>query len=241
MESGAFIEHLMEFRLTRQEAAIYECLLSEGKTTGYEVAKTLGISRSNAYNSLASMTEKGAAYMVEEGSTRKYVPVPLQEFVRNQTRRLEDAGQWLINNQPAGKTQDVGYITIEGARNIQDKMKSLLLDVKERAYISCTSNYLLLFVEELEKVDQEHKLVIITDQPISFGNAKVYVGSPRGTQVGLITDSRYVLTGEFGEGSLNSCLYSGQKNFVKLYRRALSNEIKLMEIQDRRTFKGRKN
>ena len=58
MEDKSYIERLMEFGLTRQEAGIYGCLISEGKTTGYEVAKQLGISRSNAYNSLASMTEK---------------------------------------------------------------------------------------------------------------------------------------------------------------------------------------
>lgn len=70
MEDKSYIERLMEFGLTRQEAGIYGCLISEGKTTGYEVAKQLGISRSNAYNSLASMTEKGAAYLVEEGTTK---------------------------------------------------------------------------------------------------------------------------------------------------------------------------
>ena len=59
MENNVFTERLTEFGLTRQEACIYECLLMEGKTTGYEVAKKIGISRSNAYASLASMTEKG--------------------------------------------------------------------------------------------------------------------------------------------------------------------------------------
>ena len=68
MESSAFSERLMEFGLTRQEAGIYECLLEEGKITGYEAAKILGISRSNAYNSLASMTEKGASYLADEGT-----------------------------------------------------------------------------------------------------------------------------------------------------------------------------
>ena len=56
MEQTSFTERLMEFGLTRQEASIYQCLLTEGKVTGYEVAKQTGISRSNAYNSLASMT-----------------------------------------------------------------------------------------------------------------------------------------------------------------------------------------
>ena len=55
------VERLMEFGLTRQEASIYQCLLTEGKVTGYEVAKQTGISRSNAYNSLASMRQPNKA------------------------------------------------------------------------------------------------------------------------------------------------------------------------------------
>ena len=43
MENNVFTERLTEFGLTRQEACIYECLLMEGKTTGYEVAKKIGI------------------------------------------------------------------------------------------------------------------------------------------------------------------------------------------------------
>ena len=121
MESNTFTERLTEFGLTRQEAAIYECLLTEGKTTGYEVAKQIGISRSNAYGSLASMTEKGAAYLVEEGSTRKYVPVPLEEFCRNCIRRLESSRQWLLLHKPSEKPHVEGYITIEGAENVLNK------------------------------------------------------------------------------------------------------------------------
>ncbi len=233
MDHNLFIDHVMNFGLTRQEATIYQCLLTESKTTGYEVAKQVGISRSNAYNSLASMTEKGAAYLVTEGTTKKYVPVSLDEFCKNNIRRLEDSRKWLITHGPSEKSQDEGYITIEGRRNILDKMKNLLLNVEERAYISCTSNYLLLFVEELDKLDEMHKkLVIVTDKSVKFGNAKVYVGEPRTTQIGLITDSKYVLTGEYGEGSIDTCLYSGQRNFVELYKKALSNEIKLLAIKE---------
>ena len=100
MEHTSFVERLMDFGLTRQEAGIYECLLREGKTTGYEVAKQLGISRSNAYNSLASMTEKGAAYLVEEGTTKKYVPVVLDEFCKNRIRHMEEVA---VQAQTAGE------------------------------------------------------------------------------------------------------------------------------------------
>jgi len=233
MNSNIFIEQLMNFGLTRQEASIYQCMLTEGKITGYEVAKQVGISRSNAYNSLASMTEKGAVYLVTEGTTKKYIPVSLDEFCKNNVRRLEESRKWLLSHAPSEKVLEEGYITIEGRGHILDKMKNLLSSVEERVYISCTCNYLLLLVEELDKLDEMNKkIVIITDQPVKFGNAKVYVGEAKNTEIGLITDSKYVLTGEFGEGSIDTCLYSGQKNFVSVYKRALSNEIKLLTMQE---------
>ena len=57
-----------------------------------------------------------------------------------------------------------------------------------------------------------------------------YLSEKKGTQIGLITDSRYALTGEFGYGSLNNCLYSGKRNFVLLYKNVLANEIKLIKM-----------
>ena len=226
MEQTSFTERLMEFGLTRQEASIYQCLLTE-------VAKQTGISRSNAYNSLASMTEKGAAYLVEEASTRKYVPVPLNEFCKNRVRKLEESARWLQEHMPSEKAYAEGYITIEGAENILNKIKNLLSQVDQRVYISCTRNYLLLLIRELDALmEARKKVVIITDQPATFHNAKVYLGESRGMQVGVIADSKYVLTGEYGEGSMNTCLYSGQKNFVELYKTALANEIKLLSIRE---------
>ena len=47
MEEAAIIEQLTLFGLSRQEAAIYLCLLKNEELTGYEVAKLTGISRSN--------------------------------------------------------------------------------------------------------------------------------------------------------------------------------------------------
>ena len=82
-------EMLMQFALTRQEALIYMALTTDGAMTGYEVAKQLGISRSNCYTSLASLVEKGAAYLLEDTATR-YVAVKPEEFCGNRIRMLEE-------------------------------------------------------------------------------------------------------------------------------------------------------
>ena len=58
MEEAEFTEKLLLFGLGRQEALLYRCLLQSGELTGYEAAKLTGISRSNVYNGLASLTEQ---------------------------------------------------------------------------------------------------------------------------------------------------------------------------------------
>ena len=81
-------EELLHFGLTRQEANLYLTLLTHGELTGYEAAKLTGISRSNTYNALAGLVEKGAAWVMEENVTR-YSAVPFEEFSGNVIRRLQ--------------------------------------------------------------------------------------------------------------------------------------------------------
>ena len=94
-EEDRFIRYLMDFGLSRQEALVYRELLSGGKQSGYEIAKEAGISRSNAYTTLAALVEKGAAYLVEE-SAKRYIPVSIEEFCGNRLRRMEGEREWLM-------------------------------------------------------------------------------------------------------------------------------------------------
>jgi len=64
MNEAALIEKLAAFGLTRQEASIYLCLTANRELSGYEVSKLTGFSRSNVYNALASLVEKGSAYLL---------------------------------------------------------------------------------------------------------------------------------------------------------------------------------
>ena len=43
MEQTSFTERLMEFGLTRQEASIYQCLLTEGKVTGCKTDRNIQV------------------------------------------------------------------------------------------------------------------------------------------------------------------------------------------------------
>ena len=106
MDANQLTEKLMEFGLTRQEATVYLALVVSGTQTGYEVAKQTGISRSNAYNALAGLVDKGAAYP-EEGAATRYTAVEVSEFCENKIRALTRVKEELTLYMPKEKRKDI--------------------------------------------------------------------------------------------------------------------------------------
>lgn len=221
MEEAEFTEKLLLFGLGRQEALLYRCLLQSGELTGYEAAKLTGISRSNVYNGLASLTEHGAAYVLE-GMPKRYTAVGLEEFCDNRIRYLREVGKQLVKNCPGPAAESEGYITVEGYQHICDKIHHMLLGARERIYFSASGGFLARWREEIgEQVRLDRKVVLLSgDADAVFAGEKelregiIFYEIPSGmnegreSQVRLIIDSAYVLTGEVEGGSRDTCLYS---------------------------------
>lgn len=162
MEEAEFTEKLLLFGLGRQEALLYRCLLQSGELTGYEAAKLTGIYRSNVYNGLASLTEHGAAYVLE-GMPKRYTAVGLEEFCDNRIRYLREVGKQLVKNCPGPAAESEGYITVEGYQHICDKIHHMLLGARERIYFSASGGFLARWREEIgEQVRLDRKVVLLS-------------------------------------------------------------------------------
>ncbi|KNZ40581.1 TrmB family transcriptional regulator [Acetobacterium bakii] len=224
------IERLTQFDLTRHEAAIYLTLISEGALNGYEVAKATGIARSNAYTSLASLVEKGGAFVIEEATIR-YTPVPIEEFCENKIRKLQESKLDLIKTMPEKRAVVEGYITIKGENNILNKLRNTILEAKERVYLSVSGQILESILPDIENaLAKGIKLVIITNGPFRLAGATVYITEQPLQQIRLIADSTNVLTGDINNGEHSTCLYSQKQNLVDLFKDSMKNEIRLIEI-----------
>ena len=223
-------EELLHFGLTRQEANLYLTLLSHGELSGYEAAKLTGISRSNTYNALAGLVEKGAAYSMEENVVR-YTAVPFREFSGNVIRRLQQKQESLLPRLPQRKTETQGYITIRGTQQIMDKLVNLILETRQRLYISVPADILTL-VEPLLKQQsaEEKKVVILSDLPAPLPGAVCYPTRKGAGQIRLIVDSIKVLTGRISDGEDAACLFSLNRNLVDIFKEMLKNEITLIEM-----------
>ncbi len=224
------VDGLMEFGLTRQEACIYIELVKNGSLTGYEVSKNTGISRSNTYMALAGLVDKGAAYITESTATR-YVAVDTLEFCNNKIEHLKRLSTEVMISMPLKQYKSEGYITIEGRRHIEDKIRNLLKDTEKRVYISLDYEFLKNYKEQLlELVRTSRKVVIITNKSIELeGTIEYITDNSHNGQIRLITDSQNVLTGDIVD-EYSTCLYSDKKNLVDIFKEALSNEIKLIEL-----------
>lgn len=230
MDTKNLIEYLVAFGLTGQEALVYLELFRLGKSTGYEISKATGISHSNAYKALAGLMDKGAA-CVSEGTAKKYTAVGIEEFCQNKIRTLQERKEYLAAHMPREKEDTEGYITIRSDENISDKVKNMLEKAEKRVYISMAQKLLRVIEPELKAlIERKIKLVILTDKPFALSGAKIYQTRDKKNQIGIITDSSYVLTGELGKGKESTCLYSGQVNFVQVFKDSMKNEIRLIEL-----------
>ncbi|MBO4508501.1 MAG: hypothetical protein J5747_07660 [Spirochaetaceae bacterium] len=243
LEKNTFPDCLISFGLTRQEAVIYETLLKHGEMTGYEVSKETGISRSNAYASLAGLADKGASYLIK-GEAVKYTPVPVPQFVESTLASLAEKGEFLKTHAPARRDTTDGYITIQGAANIRGKIRQMLADMEHRLYMMAPSDIVAQFGGELsEKISGGKKVVLLTERlPAELtelsgkldeaAESAVYITDAEPGQIRMIVDSAYVMTGEFTGSESDTCLYSGQKNLVSVMKEALKNKITLLKLDN---------
>lgn len=240
MEEKMLVEHLTAFGLTGQEAMIYLELFRSGTSNGYELSKCTGISRSNVYKALEGLADKGAAY-ISEGTSRKYTAVDAEEFCRNKIHSLVRKQSYLLEHMPKERKETEGYITIIADENISDKIRNMLIKAKKRVYLSMSFILLEQFHKELEELAAKKiKVVVMTDYPEGIDEdifldrmkgVKIYRTSNKKNQIGIITDSKYVLTGELGRGRESTCLYTGQANFVQVFKDSMKNEIRLLELE----------
>lgn len=225
---NSFLDNLVSFGLTRQEAQIYSTLLLHGQMTGYEVSKETGISRSNVYAALSALVEKGAAYLIE-GESTKYTPVAIKKFTENVLSDLRRKAKNLEKNAPQQLVQQEGYITILGSENIRNKIREMLNSTELRLYILAPGKIISEFDAELQELITAGKKVVILSDNYKLKGAKIYETKPEEGQLRFITDSAYVLTGELTGSTHDSALYSGQQNLVSVMKEALKNKIILLE------------
>ena len=224
------IANLMKTGLTRNESELYIALCREGELTGYEAAKITGIPRANTYQGLASLIDKGGAYIIE-GNVPHYTAVPVKEYCRNVVAHMMETAELIQKECPLLRQPSEPYITITGFRHISDKMRNLISEARERIYISIPHKELAYWNDDLKEAARRGlKVVAIVCDSFELDGVVLHKMNSNSVQVRLITDSSNVITGEITGGEFDTCLYSRNKALVQLIKDSLKNEIRLAQL-----------
>lgn len=226
------IDALMQAGFTKHESMLYVTLCREGELTGYEASKITGIPRSNAYLGLAGLSDKGGAHRIS-GETARYTAVHPDELVQNLRRKFSAVMKIILEEIPQVDSIGDSFVTIKGSQQILDKMKNLINKAQKRVYISISSEQLGSVMGELSEArDRGLKVVIITSEKFEPEGMICYTSNKQSGSVRLITDSENVLTGQLS-GTNPTSLFSRNSNMVDLIKDSLTNEIKLININNK--------
>ncbi|HTH13034.1 MAG TPA: TrmB family transcriptional regulator sugar-binding domain-containing protein, partial [Spirochaetia bacterium] len=164
-----------------------------------------------------------------------------QEWFTHRIRSLSETAESLVPALPRRQSPNEGYLTVAGDQAILDRMKTMVENARLRIYLSLPAAWLTPLVSALRSAcSRGIRLTVLCDATLapSFAGLPevvIHPTVPPGGQIRLIVDSSEVLTGD-GESGTPSCLYSRRPALVALFKQALGNEIRLLELGEAKTL-----
>lgn len=145
---------LKEFGLTNTESEIYLFLSKHGTSKGTEIAKAMGIDKSQIYHSLKRLSAKGLVENTLESPIR-YTPVAFdsilesaikakkEEAARIQNTKQELVDYWKNLNKQKAELPLEKFLVIEGRQRIYAKISELVQNAQKQVSTLATVSNLL--------------------------------------------------------------------------------------------------
>ncbi|GMU84020.1 MAG: hypothetical protein AMXMBFR47_38900 [Planctomycetota bacterium] len=201
------VDALSSLGLTLVEAKVYECLLRDGPSTGYRVAKTIGHAVANIYGALASLQAKGA--VIADGGTSRHVrAVPADEFLgrlegefRERRRRAAE-----LLSQLHGPAEDLRVYRIERAEQVLERAEAMLKGAEYCALIDAFPGVLDRLRRPLESAAARCRVIAKAYAPVTLRRVAVLMAHESeqqlvvtwlGQHLHLVVDARECLLALF--------------------------------------------
>ena len=156
------IDALMVLGFTQTEAKVYCAMVSEESANGYQIAKTLNLSRSSVYAALENLLEKGAIHSIP-GKTNEYTVVEpellLEKIMSNYKKNAEIAKESLNSLAVHGNSRNF-FLNIQGLNNIIDNIHIMIQKAEKEILIS-TSMDLKPIADDLKEALKRGVRVIV--------------------------------------------------------------------------------
>lgn len=167
MNVDAVLDHLGRLGFSQPEARAYLALLSKSPATGYEVAKTSGLSRGQVYETLGRLEALGA---VQTTLDKKYVAVPFREFAKDKLSTVRQAIKGVEDLLPQlAATRGEAALIVYGYPNLLLRALDIVQHATRNIFVAAFPSELSKLSEELRRAKERGVDVSI----LSYGDAEI--------------------------------------------------------------------
>ena len=205
MIPSVLLADLKRLGFTEYEARIYLQLLRESPATAYEISKSAGVPRPNAYHALEALAQRGAVLPVSEDPVR-YIAAPPQEFLDSLSRQISSictsvGSQLATLSHPV---EDQYVWTLSGKMAVHDKIENLIRSSQEIIMVKAADDILRGHKPALkEAADRGVEMLIVLfgfdAEEFRFNDkCRVYIHEANGVRMGT-TDNLFTIASDHDE------------------------------------------
>jgi len=140
-------EELQEFGLSNTESKIYLALLELGKSKAGEITKKSAVNRTNVYDALERLIEKGLVSYVSENNKKVFEavnPERLHEILKDKQEKLKKTIEELENRYNKKQKQEDAFV-FRGKNGIKSIFEDILNEKKELFVYGAESKFKEMF------------------------------------------------------------------------------------------------
>lgn len=197
--------HLRSLGFTEMESKIMVELAAIGQSSGYEVAKRLGVSRSNVYAALQRLTQQGYV-RCGDGEPARYSVLAPEELSKMISGRVQASLAFVQSEMPRGGSVSSTFYNVEGERNVMDALLRQLNTAEHEIVVDVWREEASLLRSELEQAERRGVRLLWA---FDGGNAaSPYLPWPplagmeeaEGRKFSFVVDRRWCMLGTRGGG-----------------------------------------
>ncbi|CAM4511002.1 TrmB family transcriptional regulator [Paenibacillus typhae] len=231
--------HLRNLGFTEMESKIMVELATKGEASGYEVAKQLGVSRSNVYAALQRLTQQGYV-RCGEGEPARYSVLNPEELATMISGRVQASLAFVESEMPRGGPVSQSFYNIEGDRNMLGALTRQLNLAEKEIVVDVWREEASLLRSELEQAERRGVKLLWAFDGGNTAAAPYPVwpplgGKPRrsgGRKFSFVIDRSWCMLGMRYEDGTAQAVVTEHEVLVELLLNHFSQEMVLFELEE---------
>ncbi|MGN7169579.1 TrmB family transcriptional regulator [Paenibacillus cellulositrophicus] len=235
------LHHLRNLGFTEMEAKIMVELAGKGPSSGYEVAKGLGVSRSNVYSTLQRLCQQGYLHR-SEGDPVRYSMLKTEELTRMIAGQMKESLSFIENRMPRVEPDQQPFYNVEGDRNVMEALARELERAEHEIVVDVWREEAALMRSELEQAEQRGVKLLWSCIGSDTGMERLLPWPAwnqdagdrhtlKGRKFSFVIDRRWCMLGMRGEDCATQALVTEHPVMVELLLHHFTQEMVLYEVE----------